>query len=504
MNSQFFLVIVVMVLFKTHSTAQNPGDILFDDNTIHTIELQFDHPDFLDSLYAHYAYNTSAEVSKKYLLSRITVDGTDYDSVGVRFKGYSSMTYPGDKKSLKIDINEYIRSQKIDGLKKINIHNSYGDPTMLREKLSYDIFQSLGVSAPRCSFAKVYINNTYWGFYSLVEQVDKTFLKSRFGNNDGNLYKAITSTLQWIDSNQNSYYNQFDLKTNESENDWSDLLQFINVVNNVPDNEFFDSLDKGFNYTDFLKIIATDNLLVNLDSYCFEGRNFYLYHNTSTHKFEWIPWDYNLSFSGFGGDQIAGVLDILYNNPSMPLPYRVSNTNILRNKYLSEICSLLEKEIDTTLLFSDMNKWVAMISADVNADNNKMFSYEDFLYNVSSSVSGDLEKIPGLKEVIIQRRTKAEQSLHTLNYSCTTSVKDNFNKSYPDVRLYPNPAVDRVIIEAKEIKEVIVMDLHGRIVFRSCVNSDSCELDLRKWPEGVYIVRITSGNSILSRKILKI
>ncbi|MBK7160928.1 MAG: hypothetical protein IPH77_20885 [Ignavibacteria bacterium] len=35
------------------------------------------------------------------------------------------------------------------------------------------------------------LNDTLFAFYSLVEHVDKTFLNSRFGNNDGEQFKAV-------------------------------------------------------------------------------------------------------------------------------------------------------------------------------------------------------------------------------------------------------------------------------------------------------------------------
>jgi spore coat protein CotH len=33
-----------------------------------------------------------------------------------------------------------------------------------------------GAVVPRVGFAKVYVNDEYWGLYLLVEQIDKTFL----------------------------------------------------------------------------------------------------------------------------------------------------------------------------------------------------------------------------------------------------------------------------------------------------------------------------------------
>ncbi len=40
------------------------------------------------------------------------------------------------------------------------------------------------------SFATLWVNDVWMGVYNLVEDVDSVFLKSRFGESKGNIYKA--------------------------------------------------------------------------------------------------------------------------------------------------------------------------------------------------------------------------------------------------------------------------------------------------------------------------
>jgi len=57
------------------------------------------------------------------------------------------------------------------------------------------------VPASRHTYAKLALNATYMGLFSVVEQVDKRFLKDRFGDNDeGNLYKGLLQRrrVSWI------------------------------------------------------------------------------------------------------------------------------------------------------------------------------------------------------------------------------------------------------------------------------------------------------------------
>jgi spore coat protein CotH len=94
-----------------------------------------------------------------------------------------------------------VSGQKYDGLKAINLNNGFKDPTFMREKLMLDFCQRNVIPAPRCTYANIYVNDTLWGFYTLVEQVNTTFLKRWFPENNGNLFKGDPNgTLQWFGS----------------------------------------------------------------------------------------------------------------------------------------------------------------------------------------------------------------------------------------------------------------------------------------------------------------
>ena len=100
------------------------------------------------------------------------------------------------KKSFKIDFDEYDEDNDelvFYDLKKLNLNNGYKDPTLLREKLLLD-FAGDFLAAPRAVHAKVYVNGEYYGLYTAVEQVDKTFAQNRFGDDeDGNMFKGAAS-----------------------------------------------------------------------------------------------------------------------------------------------------------------------------------------------------------------------------------------------------------------------------------------------------------------------
>ncbi|MDY6912290.1 MAG: CotH kinase family protein, partial [Chloroflexota bacterium] len=141
---------------------------------------------------------------EEYYLVDLWFDGELVPDVAVRAKGSSSLVYVvkdgSNRLSLKVDINLFNDMRTFHGLKKLNYHNCYRDPTLMREKLAYDLFAQMGVPASRTSHVDLWVNDTHLGLYLQVEQVDKAFLRRHFPQNcEGNLYKPIppASFLNW-------------------------------------------------------------------------------------------------------------------------------------------------------------------------------------------------------------------------------------------------------------------------------------------------------------------
>ena len=65
----------------------------------------------------------------------------------------------------------------------------------------------------------------------IVEQIDKKFLNEHFSDNDGNLFKNIGwSQLEWLGNNPDNYKTNFELKTNETEDDWTDFINLMDII----------------------------------------------------------------------------------------------------------------------------------------------------------------------------------------------------------------------------------------------------------------------------------
>ena len=289
------------------------GEQLFNNSSVHEIRVSINDTDYWNILLDNYNNNYP---DVPYVMANVEIDGTSVDSIGIRLKGFASFWVFTDKKSMKLDFNKFVLGKKFDGLKKINLNNAEGDPSLQRDFICYDIHRNAGVDAPRTSYAKVYLNEEYWGLYVLVEQIDKTFLNNNFDNANGRLFKNMAnSDLNWLGSDSTAYQKIFELKTDQGENNWDDFVNLMDIINNSSDQEFKDKISKVFDVKRFLKVLAIDIATNNWDSYLEHGRNFYLYQNTVTNKFNWIPWDYNFAIGGIfsfgGGPGGSGLINVI-------------------------------------------------------------------------------------------------------------------------------------------------------------------------------------------------
>lgn len=277
---------------KSKNTETSYVSKVFNHNKVTTVDLKISDSDYKDML-----KNPLKEEMKE---ATVTVNGKTLEHVGVRTKGNLSLRSVAndknsDRYSLKIDFDYYNDEQSLYGLKKLNLNNNYSDATQMREYLSYQLMEKMGLPTPSYAYMYVTINGKDRGLFLGVEQVDETFLAKNFGSNTGALYKpdGTGSDLQWISNNLDDY-SGLNAKTKVDKDSEKATINFLKAINNKGK-----SLEDTANVDNLLRYFAVNTALVNLDSY--QGNlkhNYYLYENQGI--FNIIPWDYNMSFGGFG------------------------------------------------------------------------------------------------------------------------------------------------------------------------------------------------------------
>jgi len=288
---------------------------VFDDTQVRRVELMLTQDNW------NAMWEDPAE--KVQVKADAVVFGRRIQEAGLSTKGNSTLWFPGDKKPLKLDINAYLPDQEYKNLKMLLFHNNFGDPSMLREKMSYDLMRFAGVAASHVTYVELWMDvvddtspPTYVGVYTMVERPDKKYLANRFGNqnDDGNLYKADA----WFEEGAAdlAYYGEaisaypkprgelaYRLMYKEKK-DYTDIIQLCKVIDGTQyasPEEFSSALEEVFNVDGFLRYLAVIFLTLNFDQYPDTGNNYYIYHHPGTDQFEWVAWDMNNSWGNFGG-----------------------------------------------------------------------------------------------------------------------------------------------------------------------------------------------------------
>lgn len=342
---------------ETHSNQVEPNySVVFNQDKVHRFDITIDASEWT-SMQSDLSSKLSSSGGPGPVTSsgdpdwfecNIMYDGKEWYNVGIRYKGNSSLSSAyqmGIKKlSLKLDFDQFedtyplLANQRFYGFKQLNLNNNYEDASLMREKVGADIFRSFGLAAAHTSFCVVYVDNgtgpQYYGVYTLVEEVDNTVIKDQFSDGSGNLYKPEDNAAKF--SNGSFDEDQMNKKTNETENDYSDVLALYNAINNssrTSDTTLWKSnLESVFDIDIFLKWLAANTCIQNWDTYGRMPHNYYLYNNPSNGLLTWIPWDNNEAFQE---GKMGGALSLSLSevNSDWPFINYIINQEGYKNKY---------------------------------------------------------------------------------------------------------------------------------------------------------------------------
>lgn len=225
---------------------------------------------------------------------------TTLSDVAIRIKGESSRRTLDKKAPFKIKLDEYVAKQTLLGMKRITLNNMLADPSFMAECLSYYFYRKAGLPAPRCNHALVYVNGDLFGLYANIESEDKTFLSRWFDSNDGNLYED--AQVDFTDGSESV----FDLQTNETTNDRSDLTALIDAIDSAQSSSYLADIGASLDTAHFLRFTAVEAAVNQWDGYSytyFEPNNFRIYHDPTTGKFTFLPWGHDLAMKPFPVDE---------------------------------------------------------------------------------------------------------------------------------------------------------------------------------------------------------
>ncbi|WP_370258299.1 CotH kinase family protein [Marinobacter nauticus] len=321
--------------------------------------------------------------------ARVSIDGDRMDNVIVRKKGYMGSLSPSIP-SLKLDFNDLQKGRTYQNSSRMTLNNNRQDPSNARQCMAYDQFREAGIAAPRCNYARVTVNGETLGVFTNVEPLKKPFLTRAFGNDEGNQYEAQTADFgTWLSQ-------RFEKKTNEKENDRSDL-QAVAEALALPDEQMLNVLPQLVDVDQFIRFWAVETLLGAWDSATGNANNFHIYRNPEDGLFHFIPWGADTAFRG--DHPLKPLTGVFYRN--FRLADRLFQIPEYRAAYYAELENLLETQWDENALTDRL----ARIRQLTGTTEEAAASLERFI--IGNGEPGDDDYQPA-RRVVLEQAMAAE------------------------------------------------------------------------------------------------
>ena len=333
---------------------------------------------FFESLFGGPARPSGVNVGpggREYPWSTCTLEaaGMTLTNVGVRFKGHSSFVRApnGFKRPFKLDFNRNATNQRFLGLEEITLNNNVNDATQMREALAYQAFRQAGIPAPRTAFARVLLTITgqferrLLGLYTVIEPVNKEFLNRQLGSKSGLLLKPeMMPGLVYFGEDWDAYVERYGPKGKVAPGDTRRMVEFARFIQESDPAEFSNRLGQFLEPTAFMRFVALNSILANLDSFIGNGHNYYLYIDSTSRRAQFIPWDVNEAFgmhpvSGPSGEQM--IFNVLRPNADPNrLVERVVTDPRLGSLYRAQCAALLTNVFEPRRIHQDIDRIAAV------------------------------------------------------------------------------------------------------------------------------------------------
>ncbi len=397
---------------------------LYNAKTLQTLYLRFHHEDWSEQMNAF--YRTDIEVP-----AELIVDGKVYPEVGVHFRGTSSyFTVNSEKKSFNIAIDYGEDGQRLYGYKTLNLLNGHVDASFLREVL-YNRISRDYMPAMKTNLVKLVINGENWGVYINLQQYNKDFLNEWFGTKGGVRWKVGPGrggALTYAGDDPATYQETYQLKTNNAEVPWEGLIALCKMLDETTtDAELSENLPALLNIDQVLWQLAVSNVFMDDDGYIHKGGDYAIYQDVNG-RFHLVPHDNNESLrfgrEGRGGpggggpggwswgDITNGMASPVAheNNTARPLIKRLLSNPQWRARYLAHVHTVVNEWLDWEVLGPITNEYQALIDAEVQQDDKKLYGYEDF----TTGTPADLERFVNQRREYLRNHPELNRPTPTI------------------------------------------------------------------------------------------
>lgn len=286
--------------------------------------------------------------------------------IRIRYRGGHTREYP--KKSYEIRTPSII----------FHLNAEYDDPSLIRNALSFHLFNSIGVPSPQTRHCLLTINGKPAGVYLQIEAVQPSFFRRR-GIPVRSIIYAVNDNADFSDQKppDKSLFSGYHL-IQGGERARTKLMKFISTLQTLKGEELRSFLQARLHIDNYLRWLCGAVLTGNYDGF---KQNYTLFEYGGTRLYGMIPWDYEGTWGRncYGKSVSPGLVRIEGYNK---LTEQVLSCRVYRQQYKRRLTKLLDTTFTAERLLPVVQRMQGHIAEEVSRDsglrwNSRMFEKEE-------------------------------------------------------------------------------------------------------------------------------
>ncbi|MFC5601884.1 CotH kinase family protein [Sporosarcina koreensis] len=313
--------------------------------------------------------------------AKLTIQGKKYE-VDIAYRGSHIRDFP--KKSYQVSLYQ---PKTYRNANTFHLNAEYKDPSLIRNKLSFDFFNEIGCLAPQARFVFLKVNGKNEGVYLELESVDDRFLANRklpagsiFYAVDGDANFSLMSDLDKdVKKSLTFGYEQKSGMPGDADH----LQKMIIDINTIPREDFEKEIVNYIHVDKYLRWLAGVVCTQNFDGFV---HNYALYRNKDTGLYEIIPWDYDATWGrDVNGEEMES--DYLRITGFNTLTARILDSEKFRSHYKSLLEDIVSNQFTVDYLKPRIQAMHALLRPYVLLDPYKKDSIDlfdrepDYIFN---------------------------------------------------------------------------------------------------------------------------
>lgn len=474
--------------------------------------------------------------------------------IGIEIRGSSSQSFP--KKSFSVETEDSTGANLDVSLMGMPIENdwilnaNYTDKSLLRNTISYDLFNKMGHYASRTQYCELMVNGIYQGVYIFMEKIKRD-------SNRVNISKLTTADTSGTGLT-GGYILKIDKFTGSGGPGWTTLYnppsggakpfvqyEYPKSTDILPQQEVYiqsyvDSFenalagnsfkDTAIGYPHYIEETSwIDYFILNEFSKNVDGFRlstyFYKKKDTKGSKLTMGPaWDYDIAWGNanyYNGNLASGWdYTFPYNTDPFQVPFwwdRLLQDPAFANAMRCRWNALRNGPLATATL----TMWVDSMGSYLNESQQRNFQMWPILgvyvwpnpNPIPTTYTGELLK---LKSWLISRSLWLDANIPG---NCTISGIENTYSDTPVLSVYPNPAEDILSVDFKtsdtpalnnsgrRTVSLTLTDIVGRKIMEQQLTtvdgSNLYKLNISKYPSGIYLLNVKTAKENFEVKVVK-